>query len=81
MGETLVHHSDQDQKPIYADLHAHTSHSGFNEAVAHSPRELVEQAARKGLGAIALTGHDTLSGLHNALEAAEKHGIILVPGV
>jgi predicted metal-dependent phosphoesterase TrpH len=65
----------------YVDLHAHTSHSRFNEGVAHSPEELVKTAKERELGGIALTGHDTLGGLDNALEAAEKHGIILVPGV
>lgn len=64
------------------DLHVHTSCSdGF-----HSPAEIVQMAARAGLRAIAVTDHDTLSGIPEALKTAEelkKAGlhIEVVPGV
>jgi predicted metal-dependent phosphoesterase TrpH len=63
------------------DLHAHTAHSRFNEGVPYSPEELLVQAKSRELGGIALTGHDTFEGLENAVEHAERLGIILVPGI
>jgi 3',5'-nucleoside bisphosphate phosphatase len=40
------------------DLHLHTTHSDGR----WTPREVVEQAAARGLAAIAITDHDVLSG-------------------
>lgn len=48
------------------DLHVHTSASDGR----YSPAELVTLAAEKGLDALAITDHDTLDGLPEALEAA-----------
>ncbi len=48
------------------DLHAHTSASDGR----YRPAELVALAAEKGLEALAVTDHDTLDGLPEALEAA-----------
>lgn len=45
-----------------------------------TPTELVHKAAALGLSAIALTDHDTLSGLAEARAAAAKTGLELVPG-
>jgi 3',5'-nucleoside bisphosphate phosphatase len=59
------------------DLHAHSTAS---DGVL-SPTELIELAAAGGLQAIALTDHDTVDGLDEAKKAAEKIGIILVPGI
>jgi predicted metal-dependent phosphoesterase TrpH len=59
------------------DLHLHTTASdGTLE-----PAALVECAARAGLTIIAVTDHDTLSGLPQARHAAGQHGIRLVNGV
>jgi predicted metal-dependent phosphoesterase TrpH len=38
-------------------------------------------AKSKGLGALALTDHDTLNGLAEAQLAADEHGIVFVPGI
>ena len=59
------------------DLHNHsTSSDGLL-----SPTELIELASRTGVDAIALTDHDTTTGLAEAAEAARAAGIGFVPGV
>jgi len=60
----------------YADLHVHTDHSDGSD----SPRRVVERAVQEGLAAIAITDHDTVSGLDAASVAARTHGIELIPG-
>lgn len=59
------------------DLHTHSLVSDGSE----TPTEVIRRAARAGLTAVALTDHDILSGLAEAGEAADRHGIELVPGV
>lgn len=59
------------------DLHTHTLASdGMNE-----PSENVRLAYEKGLYAIAITDHDTVSGVQEALEAGKRYGMTVVPGV
>lgn len=58
------------------DLHTHSTASDGSM----SPAELVRHGVESGLSAIALTDHDTVSGLAEALEAA-KGDIEVVPGV
>ncbi len=62
---------------IVADLHNHSTASDGEL----SPSEVIAQAAKKGLKAVALTDHDTLAGLDEALEAASKSDILVIPGV
>ena len=59
------------------DLHAHTTASDG----ALSPTELVEEAARVGLAAVAVSDHDTVEGVAEALEAGKRLGVEVVPGV
>ena len=59
------------------DLHAHTTYSDGT----FSPRELVELAVRVGLSAVAVTDHDSIGGLDEALAASAELGIEVVPGV
>lgn len=59
------------------DLHTHSSYSDGSD----TPAELVAEAERAGLEAVALTDHDNLDGIAEAAEAATEHGIELVPGV
>ena len=59
------------------DLHCHTRFSDGSL----SPTELVELAARRGLSAVAVTDHDTVDGLEEALAAGERLGIEVVPGI
>ncbi|OMH33230.1 error-prone DNA polymerase [Tersicoccus sp. Bi-70] len=62
----------------YAELHAHSSYSFLDGA--SSPEQLVEEAVRLGLNALALTDHDGLYGIVRMAEAAEAHGLRTVFG-
>ncbi len=46
-----------------------------------SPRSIVELANKIGLKALALTDHDTVAGLDEAIDAATGTDLILIPGV
>ncbi len=59
------------------DLHTHSSCSDGT----HSPAELIREAVRKNLSAIALTDHDTLDGLDVAERTADETGIRFIRGV
>ena len=59
------------------DLHSHSTES---DGVL-SPRAAVEAAARDGVTVLALTDHDTLTGIPEARRAAAECGIELVAGV
>ena len=59
-----------------ADLHLHSTRSDG----AYSPSQLVDLARRSSLAAVALTDHDTLSGLAEA-QAAAGTSLEVVPGV
>jgi predicted metal-dependent phosphoesterase TrpH len=59
------------------DLHAHTTYSDGT----FSPRELVELATEIGLSAVAVTDHDSIGGLDEALAAGAELGTEVVPGV
>lgn len=64
-------------KKIVADLHNHSTASDGEL----TPTEVIEQAADKGLQALALTDHDTLAGLAEGLDAAADLDIRMIPGV
>src|SRR3989338_536950 len=59
----------------YIDLHTHTwfSDGGL------SPTQLVEEAKEVGLSAIAITDHDTVGGVPEAMEAGKGLGIEVIP--
>lgn len=59
------------------DLHTHSTYSDG----ALRPRELIRKAIESGLQGIALTDHDTVSGLDEASEEAEKHRFTFIPGI
>lgn len=59
------------------DLH---THSTFSDG-SMTPDELVCHAKQHGLSAVALTDHDSVSGIDEALKAGEKHGVEVVPGI
>jgi error-prone DNA polymerase len=62
----------------YAELHAHSAYSFLDGA--STPEELVEEAARLELRAIALTDHDGLYGVVRFAEAAKELDIATVFG-
>ena len=59
------------------DLH---THSVFSDGT-WTPQQLIDEAQRIGLGAIALTDHNTVAGLPSFLQAAEGREVEAVPGV
>ncbi|KAA9131089.1 error-prone DNA polymerase [Microbacterium caowuchunii] len=62
----------------YAELHAHSSYSFLDGA--SSPEELVEEAERLGLHALAVTDHDGFYGIVRFAEAAEQRAVQTVFG-
>jgi len=59
------------------DMHVH---SVFSDGLK-TPDELCAMAAKAGVSCIALCDHDTVNGLPAMREAAQRHGLALVPGV
>ncbi|MCC6572505.1 MAG: PHP domain-containing protein [Planctomycetes bacterium] len=62
---------------LHCDFHSHTTASDGSL----SPRELVEEAVKRGVSTLALTDHDTTAGIAAAQAAARELGLNLVPGV
>ena len=62
---------------IYCDLHMHSTASDGTDA----PAALAHLAAGAGLGAIALTDHDTTAGLEACAAACWARGIAFCPGI
>ena len=60
-----------------ADLHIHTYYSDSTM----SPREVVREAAKAALACIAITDHDTVDGVPEAVSEAGKLGIEVIGGV
>lgn len=61
----------------YCDLHTHSTYSDGTL----TPAQLITEAQKQGLSAIALTDHNTVAGLPAFLEAAVDSGVEAVPGV
>ncbi len=59
------------------DLHAHTNYSDGT----FTPRQAVSLARERRLDVLAVTDHDTTSGLAEAVEAGAELGVEIVPGV
>ena len=59
-----------------ADLHIHTTASDGNS----TPTEIVKLASEQKLDVISITDHDSIAGLEEAMDAAEKLGIEVSPG-
>lgn len=59
------------------DLHTHT----FASDGMQTPSENVRIAKEKNLAAVAITDHDTVAGISEALDAGKHYGITVVPGV
>ncbi len=59
------------------DLHSHTNESDGT----YSPAELVDEAVRRNLEALAITDHDTFAGYDQAVHIAGAKGLDLVCGI
>lgn len=62
--------------PRFCDLHTHSVFSDGTD----TPAQLLARAEEKGLCAIALTDHNTVSGLPAFLEAAKASSVRAIPG-
>ena len=61
----------------FVDLHMHSTASDGSR----SPIDVVREAKRIGLAAIALTDHDTLNGIPDAVTTGRELGVRVVPGI
>ena len=61
----------------YIDLHTHSLKSDGSM----TPAEVVREAKKAGLAAIALSDHDTVDGLPEAITEGEKIGIEVIPAI
>jgi len=61
----------------FIDLHTHSTASDGS----YSPAEVVRLAKEGGLAAMALTDHDTVDGLPEAVAAGAELGVEVIPGV
>jgi 3',5'-nucleoside bisphosphate phosphatase len=59
------------------DLQSHSTHSDG----ALSASEVVERAAAAGVELLALSDHDTVTGVSEAIAAGQRHGVRIVPAV
>ena len=59
------------------DMHLHTYYSDGTL----SPTELIKRAADRGVKTLAITDHDGFNGIAEALEAGERFGVTVIPGV
>jgi len=59
------------------DLHVHTNASDGQ----YSPSEVVRMAKNIGVSTIAITDHDTVSGVNEAMLEGEKCGVEVIPGI
>jgi predicted metal-dependent phosphoesterase TrpH len=66
-----------DGAAAFVDLHAHSTASDGSRA----PADVVREAKRIGLHAIALTDHDTLDGIAEAVATGIQLGVRVVPGI
>ena len=62
---------------ILADLHMHTS---WSHDCAVDPADLIMYAEANGLGAIAVTDHNTFGGALETVELARDHELVVIPG-
>jgi 3',5'-nucleoside bisphosphate phosphatase len=66
-----------DDAPAFVDLHAHSTASDGSRL----PADVVREAKKAGLAAIALTDHDTIDGIAEAVATGREIGVRVVPGV
>jgi predicted metal-dependent phosphoesterase TrpH len=64
-------------RPVVADLHLHTTASDGE----FTPSQVAAFARQARLDAIAITDHDTLAGVGDAVAAAGQGGVRVIPGV
>lgn len=61
----------------YCDFHSHTTHSDGT----YSPNELVALAKKENISCLAITDHDTVSGVSEAQAEGARIGVEIIPGI
>lgn len=61
-----------------ADLHTHSKYSSDGEL---TPQDLIKKAKEAGLKYIAITDHDSVDGVEEAIKAGKKYDVEVIPGV
>lgn len=59
------------------DLHTHTTASDGDK----NPKELIDYAITKGIDVIAITDHDTIDGIEEAMNYSKDKNIFVIPGI
>jgi len=67
----------QKEQPSMIDLHCHTTASDG----LLTPSALIRKASREGISVIAIADHDTVDGLDEAVQAAQREGVAVIPAV
>ena len=62
----------------FVDLHIHTFYSGDGQ---YSPGEIFDFAARVGLRALAISDHDSVGAIPEAVDVAAAKGFELIPSI
>jgi 3',5'-nucleoside bisphosphate phosphatase len=60
-----------------ADMHMHTHYSDG----AYSPSSVVELARQNGITTIAVSDHDTVAGIEEAIGTGDRLGVEIIPGI
>ena len=60
-----------------ADLHTHSTASDGQ----YTPAELVRRAKEAGITCLAITDHDTIGGVEQAVQAGREQGLLVLRGV
>lgn len=65
------------------ELHSHTNYSRGKKLLydgLETPEVMIKRAKQLGLGALAVTDHNTMLGIKVANSLGKKHGVIIIPG-
>ncbi|MCX6818469.1 MAG: PHP domain-containing protein [Candidatus Aenigmarchaeota archaeon] len=68
---------------MLAELHCHTTHSRGTKILyegLNTTEQMVRHAKKIGMGAIAITDHNTTNGCHGLKRLSKKYGIVVIPG-
>ena len=63
------------------DLHIHTPKSACYSDMSVTPEQIVDAALAVGLGAIAITDHNTVAAIDGLRRVAGEKGLLIYPGV
>ena len=59
------------------DFHVHTN---FSDGLL-SPKDVVKRASKNGVSILAITDHDTIDGISEAIKESKLHNIKIIPGI